>query len=108
MERIFVWLVRITLSVAAFSVLILFFVYFFLSQSLPNYNKTVQFSHLIAKTEIVRDTANVPHIFATNDHDTIFALGYVHAQDRLWQMTMLRRTAQGRLSELFGKENLIN
>ena len=106
MKRIFVWLVRITLSVAAFSVLILFFVYFFLSQSLPNYNKTVQFSHLIAKTEIVRDTANVPHIFATNDHDTLFALGYVHAQDRLWQMTMLRRTAQGRLSELFGKETL--
>ena len=106
MERIFVWLVRITLSVAAFSVLILFFVYFFLSQSLPNYNKTVQFSHLIAKTEIVRDTANVPHIFATNDHDTLFALGYVHAQDRLWQMTMLRRTAQGRLSELFGKKTL--
>tara|TARA_B110000090_G_scaffold7201_1_gene7509 strand:+ start:774 stop:3251 length:2478 start_codon:yes stop_codon:yes gene_type:complete len=106
MERIFVWLVRITLSVAAFSVLILFFVYFFLSQSLPNYNKTVQFSHLIAKTEVVRDTANVPHIFATNDHDTLFALGYVHAQDRLWQMTMLRRTAQGRLSELFGKKTL--
>ena len=106
MKRIFVWLVRITLSVAAFSVLILFFVYFFLSQSLPNYNKTVQFSHLIAKTEVVRDTANVPHIFATNDHDTLFALGYVHAQDRLWQMTMLRRTAQGRLSELFGKETL--
>ena len=106
MERIFIWLVRITLSVAAFSVLILFFVYFFLSQSLPNYNKTVQFSHLIAKTEVVRDTANVPHIFATNDHDTLFALGYVHAQDRLWQMTMLRRTAQGRLSELFGKETL--
>ena len=106
MERIFVWLVRITLSVAAFSVLIIFFVYFFLSQSLPNYNKTVQVSHLIAKTEVVRDTANVPHIFATNDHDTLFALGYVHAQDRLWQMTMLRRTAQGRLSELFGKETL--
>ena len=106
MKGIFVWLVRITLSVAAFSVLILFFVYFFLSQSLPNYNKTVQFSHLIAKTEVVRDTANVPHIFATNDHDTLFALGYVHAQDRLWQMTMLRRTAQGRLSELFGKETL--
>ena len=73
---------------------------------MPNYNKTVQFSHLIAKTEVVRDTANVPHIFATNDHDTLFALGYVHAQDRLWQMTMLRRTAQGRLSELFGKETL--
>tara|TARA_B100000768_G_scaffold56122_2_gene54599 strand:+ start:5542 stop:8019 length:2478 start_codon:yes stop_codon:yes gene_type:complete len=106
MERIFVWLVRITLSVAAFSVLILFFIYFFLSQSLPNYNKTVQFSDLIAKTEVVRDTANIPHIFGTNDHDTLFALGYVHAQDRLWQMTMLRRTAQGRLSELFGEKTL--
>lgn len=73
---------------------------------MPNYNKTVQFSDLIAKTEVVRDTANVPHIFGTNDHDTLFALGYVHAQDRLWQMTMLRRTAQGRLSELFGEKTL--
>ena len=71
-----------------------------------NTAKTVQLEQLIAPVEIVRDTANVPHIFGKNDHDTLFALGYAHAQDRLWQMTMLRRTAQGRLSELFGEATL--
>ena len=106
MERVFVWLMRITLSVAAVAGLLVSFAYFFLSQSLPDYSKTVEFSHVTEEIEIVRDTANVPHIFGKNDQDTLFALGYVHAQDRLWQMTMLRRTAQGRLSELFGAETL--
>lgn len=106
MERVFVWLMRITLSVAAAAGLLVSFAYFFLSRSLPDYSKTVEFSHITEEIEIVRDTANVPHIFGKNDQDTLFALGYVHAQDRLWQMTMLRRTAQGRLSELFGAETL--
>ena len=106
MERVFVWLMRITLSVAALAGLLVSFAYFFLSRSLPDYSKTVEFSHITEEIEIVRDTANVPHIFGKNDQDTLFALGYVHAQDRLWQMTMLRRTAQGRLSELFGAETL--
>ena len=44
----------------------------------------------------------MPHIFGKTDADVYFALGFAHAQDRLWQMTMLRRTAQGRLSEIFG------
>ncbi|MEM6373208.1 MAG: penicillin acylase family protein, partial [Pseudomonadota bacterium] len=52
--------------------------------------------------EIVRDNANVPHIFGAADNDVFYGLGFAHAQDRLWQMMMLRRTAQGRLSELFG------
>ena len=106
MERVFAWLMRITLSVAAIAGLLVSFAYFILSQSLPDYSKTIEFSHVTEKIEIVRDTANVPHIFGKNDQDTLFALGYVHAQDRLWQMTMLRRTAQGRLSELFGAETL--
>ena len=106
MERVFVWLMRITLSVAAVAGLLVFFAHFFLSRSLPDYSKTVEFSHVTEEIEIVRDTANVPHIFGKNDQDTLFALGYVHAQDRLWQMTMLRRTAQGRLSELFGAKTL--
>ena len=106
MERVFAWLMRITLSVAAIAGLLVSFAYFILSQSLPDYSKTIEFSHVTEKIEIVRDTANVPHSFGKNDQDTLFALGYVHAQDRLWQMTMLRRTAQGRLSELFGAETL--
>ena len=55
-----------------------------------------------APVEIVRNNDNVPHIFGKTDADVFYALGFAHAQDRLWQMTMLRRTAQGRLSEIFG------
>ncbi len=61
---------------------------------------------LAAPVEIVRDNASVPHIFGETDADVFFGLGFAHAQDRLWQMTMLRRTAQGRLSELFGSARL--
>ena len=54
----------------------------------------------------MRDRYAVPHILSTTDHDAFFGLGFVHAQDRLWQMTLMRRTAQGRLSEIFGPETL--
>ena len=97
---------RLVLGLAVIGALFFAFSWYVLSRSLPEYTKTVQFEQLIAPVEIVRDTANVPHIFGNNDHDTLFALGYAHAQDRLWQMTMLRRTAQGRLSELFGEATL--
>lgn len=106
MDRIFVWLMRLIISLAVLGALFFAFSWYVLSRSLPEYTKTVQLEQLIAPVEIVRDTANVPHIFGKNDHDTLFALGYAHAQDRLWQMTMLRRTAQGRLSELFGAATL--
>ena len=52
--------------------------------------------------EIVRDNANVPHIFGESDQDVFYGLGFAHAQDRLWQMITMRRTVQGRLSEVFG------
>ncbi len=57
---------------------------------------------LQAPVEVIRDRWGVPHLFAQNDHDLSFAQGYVHAQDRLWQMELNRRTASGRLSEIFG------
>jgi|TARA_B110000090_G_scaffold84815_1_gene96445 penicillin amidase len=106
MERVFGWLLRITTGFAVFIIAVFLFCFFLISQSLPDYNNTIKVSDLSSTAEIVRDTANVPHLFGASDHDTLFALGYVHAQDRLWQMTMLRRTAQGRLSELFGETTL--
>ncbi len=68
--------------------------------------KTSHLPGITAPVEIVRNNANVPHIFGQTDADVYFALGFAHAQDRLWQMTMLRRTAQGRLSEVFGERTL--
>ncbi len=106
MAFLFRWLVRLTsflifLTVAAFAL-----AYYFASRSLPDYNANLQVSGISAQVEIVRNNANVPHIFGETDADVFFGLGYTHAQDRLWQMTMLRRTAQGRLSELFGERTV--
>jgi penicillin amidase len=77
--------------------------YWILSRSLVDYSEDFTLRGISAPVEIVRNNDNVPHIFGETDRDVFFALGFVHAQDRLWQMTMLRRTAQGRLSELFGE-----
>ena len=58
---------------------------------------------LSSPVEVVRDREGVPHIFAKTIDDLYCALGFVHAQDRLWQMELQRRTGQGRLSEIFGE-----
>lgn len=76
--------------------------YYLAARSLPDYDATHTVDDIEGPVRIVRDTANIPHVFGETDTDSFFGLGFAHAQDRLWQMTMLRRTAQGRLSELFG------
>ncbi|WP_170514520.1 penicillin acylase family protein [Ruegeria atlantica] len=102
MGFVFRWLVRITTGLVLLALAAVALVYFLASQSLPDYDHTVEVRGLNAPVEIIRDTANVPHVLAENDPDVFFGLGYAHAQDRLWQMTVMRRTAQGRLSEIFG------
>jgi penicillin amidase len=106
MLTLFRWLLRIFGVLVALAVLALAVTYYFLTRSLPDYGETVRVAGISAPVEIVRNNANVPHIFGQTDADVFFALGYAHAQDRLWQMTMLRRTAQGRLSEVFGERTL--
>ena len=106
MVLIFRWLVRLATGLIVLTVAALVLAYYFASRSLPDYDAQSTVAGISAPVEIVRDNANVPHIFGATDEDVYFALGYAHAQDRLWQMTMLRRTAQGRLSELFGQRTV--
>ncbi len=80
--------------------------YLYLRQSLPQTRGEITISGLDGPVEIVRDAGGVPHIFASSDHDAWFALGYVHAQDRLWQLEFQRRVGAGRLSEILGEETL--
>ncbi len=80
--------------------------YYLAAGSLPDYDRERRLAGLGAPVEIVRDAYAVPHIFAESDADAFFALGWAHAQDRLWQMELQRRTAQGRLAELFGADAL--
>ncbi|NIZ09876.1 penicillin acylase family protein [Pseudooceanicola sp. HF7] len=102
MRTIFRWLLRVAGGMVILAVIATTGVYFLAARSLPDYDREVEVAGLGAPVEIIRDNANVPHIFGARDRDVFFGLGYAHAQDRLWQMITLRRTVQGRLSELFG------
>src|SRR5690554_3060845 len=106
MAEVFKWLMRIAGGLIALALLVAIGLYFLLARSLPTYSKTLEIIGLSAAVEVVRDNANVPHIFGESEADVFQALGYAHAQDRLWQMTILRRSAQGRLSEVFGSRSL--
>ncbi len=106
MTAFFQWLLRIASGLVILTVLAVMLVYFLASRSLPTYDKTLDVKGITQPVEIVRNNANVPHIFGETDPDVFFGLGYAHAQDRLWQMLTMRRTAQGRLSEVFGPRTL--
>lgn len=55
-----------------------------------------------AEIRVVRDAHGIPHVFASSDRDAYFAIGLLHAQDRLWQLEMNRRIVAGRLAEVLG------
>ncbi|MEP6288270.1 MAG: penicillin acylase family protein, partial [Marinomonas sp.] len=84
MARLVNWLLKLTAVGVLLSVVSILIVYFLASQSLPEYDKKIALPGLTAPVEIVRDNANVPHIFGSfgaSDEDVYFGLGYAHAQD---------------------------
>jgi len=78
--------------------------YLFKNSLKPTYEGELKLTSLKDKVEVFYDDYGIPHIYAQNELDARRALGYVHAQDRLWQMEVIRRLAAGRLSELFGQK----
>ncbi len=100
------WMIRLVTATLVAGVLGLSVAYWVFSRSLPDYDADWTVPGIGARVDIVRSNADVPHIYGETDHDVFFGLGFAHAQDRLWQMLMVRRTAQGRLSELFGQRTL--
>jgi penicillin amidase len=78
----------------------------FLRRSLPRLSGEVSVAGVQARVAIVRDGNAVPHVEAGSDADAYFGLGFVHAQDRLWQMELSRRIGSGTLSEIFGPDGL--
>src|ERR1700759_4049614 len=77
-----------------------------MSASLPIVDGNLHLNGLAAPVTVRRDQHGVPHISAANINDLLLAQGYVTAQDRLWQMDMLRRNAGGELSEVIGSSML--
>ncbi len=76
--------------------------YGYVWRSLPQVEGQVRLASLKAPVDVVRDAYGIPHIFAGDTLDAAYALGFVHAQDRLWQMEINRRIGSGRLAEILG------
>ena len=92
-------------KILALIIVLLFLgVWWFTNSLKPTYNGTVDIKNIQEKVEVYYDKYGIPHIYAQNENDAFTALGFVHAQDRLWQMELIRRIAPGRLSEVFGEE----
>ena len=106
MLTIFRWMMWIFTTAFALILIVGGGAYYLASRSIPDYNADHVVRGLSGPVEIVRDTHAIPHIFGTDDADVMFGLGFSHAQDRLWQMTLMRRSAQGRLAEVFGIDAL--
>jgi penicillin amidase len=71
-------------------------------KSFPQIDGEIHLAGLDGPVDIYRDQMGIPNIYATTTHDLFFAQGYVHAQDRFWQMDVSRHISSGRLSEMFG------
>ncbi|MBX9806799.1 MAG: penicillin acylase family protein [Flavobacteriaceae bacterium] len=94
-------LLFVILFLIVFFVFALVFYGFYLK---PIYEGEQKLKNIQKETTVYFDDFGVPHIYANSQKDAMTALGYVHAQDRLWQMELLRRIAPGRLSEMFGSK----
>jgi len=75
----------------------------FLHIGIPDHTGEVRLNGLSGEVEVLRDQSGIPHIFASNEADAFFALGYAMAQDRLFQMEFLRAAGNGSLSEILGE-----
>ena len=95
---------KVLLVLLAFLIVFGIVCFFFINSLKPDYEGTKELNNLSANVNVYYDTYGIPHIYAVNEMDAFRALGYVHAQDRLWQMELLRRVAKGKLSAVFGKD----
>lgn len=96
----------VLLQVVAFAVLISLaaFATGYVRSAEPQYDRSVSVPGLRDSVEIAFDSLGIPHVFAANEEDLLFAEGWLHAQDRLWQLELFRRVAEGRLAEIFGAD----
>jgi penicillin G amidase len=101
-RRLLRWLGWTLAGLVLFSVAAAAGGYLWLRQSLPQIDGTIEVAGLGAPVTIVRDRWAIPHIEADHFLDASFALGFVHAQERLWQMEFQRRLGAGRLAEILG------
>ena len=100
------FLIKLLKVIAVLLILIVVGTWLYSKTYHPNYEGELEINNLSDEVTVYFDEIGVPHINAKNQKDAYIALGYVHAQDRLWQLELIRRIAPGRLSEIFGKDLL--
>lgn len=104
------WLLRIFTVIPVVLILLAgggaIWIYFFVLSLLPQGQSVVETPGLSADVRVVRDGNGIPGIIGNTEEDLALVLGYVMAQDRLWQMDYLRRAGQGRLAEILGPDYL--
>src|SRR6056297_3273986 len=95
---------RILLSVAALLILLLAAGWLLINsikhRAVPDYAAPVDLENLVDEVTVIRDSLAIPHVYAKNAEDLYRVVGYLTAQDRLWQMDLLRRITTGQLSEI--------
>lgn len=104
MKKLKIVAIILTLLIAVVLIAGAIFVRSVAHRGLPDYNTNVELAGVTDEVLVYRDAYGIPHIYARNDNDLYRAVGYCMAQDRLWQMDLLRRACTGRLSEIFGEE----
>jgi len=97
---------RILIGVFVLVLLVFSVLYFYLRGTLGRTSGEIDVKGIKSNVIISRNEFGIPKIDAKNKEDMFFAIGYVHASDRLFQMDMIRRLATGRLSEVMGKRTL--
>ncbi|WP_395019905.1 penicillin acylase family protein [Dongia sp.] len=106
MKTAFKWIKRGILTLLLLLVVVAVGGYFWLRTSLPQVDGSIAVPGLSAPVEIARDDRGVPTITAKSLNDAYFAVGFAHAQDRLFQMELMRRVGAGRLSEMIGRPGM--
>jgi penicillin G amidase len=101
-RRLFLLLLPITLGGCALGTICAFWI----SPTLPQTRGRVVLPGPLEQLEIIRDRAGIAHIAAANERDAAFGVGFVHAQDRLFQMDIMRRFIKGQISELVGNQKI--
>ncbi|MFC6086762.1 penicillin acylase family protein [Sphaerisporangium aureirubrum] len=100
------WAARVLVVLLVLALLLAGVVTWTVRRSFPQVDGELRLPGLQAKATVLRDGHGIPQIYADTPHDLFMAQGYVHAQDRFWEMDFRRKTTAGRLSELFGAATL--
>lgn len=97
-------LIGLIVALVLFATGLFFFLNNLKKGALPDYNARFFMPGIAENVTVYRDAHAIPHVYAQSESDLYRAVGYIMAQDRMWQMDLLRRVTMGRLSELFGAD----